>query len=996
MHRALVHCWWWIALLIGVVSMGLSPKPVMAQQHAYRQWTVDEGLPSNYVYRVAEDDAGYIWAATERGLARFDGYSWRSYGLADGLAGLDVYHLLRLPSGGLVVGGKGLPLIAIEGGALRPLKGQAAYLSEGQVYLMESFPPVASAAVGRDERKISALYSADSILASTHTSAGTHLPAYANTLFPSLSPEVAELLPITPPGSSAYAIAAPSSNASAAAYGPHGRPPFFLTQTAKARFSGPLVGVSTYVSVRDSVLQLYTPDTLTTIGSDGTVYRLGLGAFAQAFDVNTVMRSRAGDLWVATRAGGVVQVPRTWQDVRLLDATKGKAFEAVERLGTDVYVADDESDVYRYQTGQLRAVSGLEGLPSSRFKQLSLFGDGQHLLAIRYRRYFLVRDGQAWQWAVPLGGYQPPKSILSPPSFYVPENAGLIIGGGVPIVFGDGFALGGTDYLIHLGADSGRFLIKNESTQLVHQAWPKHPELLAAVGNCLVAVDQEGLLDTLVNIRSGQLTAVLPLGEHEFLLGTQAQGVLQVTLAPGQGSPKARHIGVAPDEQVNTLWRDETDGRVWAATYGGVYRFTQARQVDSTSWNVDLHLSRRSGLPTDEVYDLDAVGDSILIATGRGLVMVARDIKNTVPVYDSTLNVQINGLRVRGEARSLKQPSVQLSAGEDDLEFDFELLAPSLAGEIEYRVRLYPRDSVARGQRGRSVRFARLAPGDYELTIEAVTGDGLRYQLAEPLAINLPEPLWQRTWVRLLSLLLLLGGVGGAVALRERARTRRALDRQRRARQTSELQLEALRSQMNPHFIFNALGSIQYFIQSEAKDKADEYLGRFARLMRGFLDGSRRDLTTLDDELELLRQYIELERMRAENSFSYTISVAEYVSEQDPFPSMLLQPFVENAIIHGLATRTDGEAHLAIHISHGNSTTKVLITDNGQGIANSMRTQRRGHRSRATEITEARIKALRTAGIAEVQLGFRQNQPQHPTYPGTIVTLTIQLLHDDV
>jgi hypothetical protein len=150
-------------------------------------------------------------------------------------------------------------------------------------------------------------------------------------------------------------------------------------------------------------------------------------------------------------------------------------------------------------------------------------------------------------------------------------------------------------------------------------------------------------------------------------------------------------------------------------------------------------------------------------------------------------------------------------------------------------------------------------------------------------------------------------------------------------RQAVELEMQALRAQMNPHFIFNCLSSINRFIFKNDNKTASDYLTRFSRLIRMVLVNSQKKLITLEDELEMLHLYLDMERMRFKNGFDYSITTNNTIDAGAIFiPPLLLQPFCENAIWHGLMHK-DGLGHLNISITEANRFLNCTITDNGIG-----------------------------------------------------------------
>lgn len=148
-----------------------------------------------------------------------------------------------------------------------------------------------------------------------------------------------------------------------------------------------------------------------------------------------------------------------------------------------------------------------------------------------------------------------------------------------------------------------------------------------------------------------------------------------------------------------------------------------------------------------------------------------------------------------------------------------------------------------------------------------------------------------------------------------------------------ELELKALRGQMNPHFVHNSLNAIQYYIQQNDVETSEDYLAKFSKLMRQFFDFSRRKTVSVKDEISLLKNYLYIEKLRFEEKLEYLIEVDQKLdTDEEQIPSMILQPLVENAINHGLFHKK-GKGTLTIKfIKINENTFKVLIIDNGIGI----------------------------------------------------------------
>ena len=185
----------------------------------------------------------------------------------------------------------------------------------------------------------------------------------------------------------------------------------------------------------------------------------------------------------------------------------------------------------------------------------------------------------------------------------------------------------------------------------------------------------------------------------------------------------------------------------------------------------------------------------------------------------------------------------------------------------------------------------------------------------------------------------------------------------------AELELTALRSQMNPHFIFNALGSIQYFIQTQETEKADNYLSDFAMLMRKILESSKSKFITLKEEAELLRLYVGLEKIRFEEVFDYTLTIDPEIELDNPVPPMVIQPFVENAINHGIFNLKDRKGELNIYFKYlSDQKIQCVIEDNGIGRDASQRLKKSNHKSRGMEIVNERVNTINQLSEVKVSM----------------------------
>ncbi|MBK7762889.1 MAG: histidine kinase [Bacteroidetes bacterium] len=214
--------------------------------------------------------------------------------------------------------------------------------------------------------------------------------------------------------------------------------------------------------------------------------------------------------------------------------------------------------------------------------------------------------------------------------------------------------------------------------------------------------------------------------------------------------------------------------------------------------------------------------------------------------------------------------------------------------------------------------------------------------------------------------------------------------------QLTELEVKSLRSQMNPHFIFNSLNSIRNYIIKNEPHIASNYLAQFASLMRKILDASQQSYIYIDEEMEMLKLYLELELMRFSQRFEYSITLEPEIEQANyKIPSMVLQPFIENAIWHGLLNKENGHGVLSIHFKEfekDDNRIICVITDNGIGRAKSaeLKNSLKQHQSKGLQITGERLLRLSHGEIAQ-PIEFEDLHDENGEACGTKVTIHLPI-----
>jgi sensor histidine kinase YesM len=252
------------------------------------------------------------------------------------------------------------------------------------------------------------------------------------------------------------------------------------------------------------------------------------------------------------------------------------------------------------------------------------------------------------------------------------------------------------------------------------------------------------------------------------------------------------------------------------------------------------------------------------------------------------------------------------------------------------------------------------------LEVKAISPEGKESDMSYAIQFDIGFPIWKSWWF--IMLMIFMGIVFISTIFNQRLksiekRNNLELEKSIIEQELRSSQLASLKVQMNPHFIFNALNSIQDFILSNDKKQANNYLSKFARLMRKTLDLSNERSNLLSDELEVIQLYLELEAVRFEENFEYLMSVDKEINANEiSIPSMLIQPFVENAIKHGLLHKKGfKKLNICFKLSEDKNALVCEITDNGIGIEKSKMLNSENkinHRSFSTGATQKRLDLL--------------------------------------
>ncbi|MBL7713061.1 MAG: histidine kinase [Chitinophagaceae bacterium] len=465
-------------------------------------------------------------------------------------------------------------------------------------------------------------------------------------------------------------------------------------------------------------------------------------------------------------------------------------------------------------------------------------------------------------------------------------------------------------------------------------------------------------------------------------IGTTGNGVFKMALSSMQAQP----ISKVRARVISAIVIDKMQN-AWISTIGGLYQYHTGRDTAH-------YYSEDDGLLSNDFnFNAAAITPSGKVFLGAKTGLVFFDPQKIAHCEATSAKVMLTALLVNGKeaTKSLYgDSSIVLPYNENNFSIDFALLHFSPAKPFKYRYLLknYNNGWTYLPDRQNRAFYNKVPPGMYRFVVQAST-DGIHWYGQEHLDIVIRPAFWQMPVFRIGIIALLTLGIILLIRMRFVKAIRSERTQAKIEKQIAELELKALQAQMNPHFIFNTMNSIQHFILSHNEVEANNYLSRFARLMRLVLESSKNKYISLKAELESLSLYLSLEQLRFEDQFEYEIIVAEGIEpEQLMIPSLLIQPFVENAIKHGLAGKPSGGL---LRLSFDRKCSKagcirVCIEDNGIGRANAAKTG--SHTSRGIQLIEDRVKTYNLIENRKISIRFVDKENPEE---GTIVEIEIPL-----
>jgi len=469
-----------------------------------------------------------------------------------------------------------------------------------------------------------------------------------------------------------------------------------------------------------------------------------------------------------------------------------------------------------------------------------------------------------------------------------------------------------------------------------------------------------------------------------LLIATSGDGVM----VSRQDRPMAklgRGDGLLSD-MINACYADAENKRIWCATNRGVSIRDYEWRGDTFTVSSITNLTKMHGLPTNYISTITNLGDEVWVASDQSLASIPKtfyleaiappnvDIVSLIHedkrYYDSipVFAHDQNNLEVHYQAISLQRP--------EDKKF--------------YRYRLQPSsdpDEAWNYTNERGIWFKNLDAGDYRFEVSARSQNST-WSPPTVMAFRITPFFWDRLSVRIALLLILVLILALSISLYIRSIQRKnlkAIELTDLKFENHQLELASLRGQMNPHFTFNVLNSIQNLILKGDKWEANQLLTGFSKLIRSSLEYSRIDFIPIHKELTYLENYLQIEQKRDPDKFDFQLSVSNPSQVDDLYiPSLLVQPICENAVKHAFI---QVKGKLEVTVSQlSEDTVEVKVMDNGIGYFNAPEKRRATQTSMGLDIVRSRLEIFKQQGLkADVTIS-----PQNPTdQRGTVVTLIV-------
>lgn len=909
-----------------------------AQQ--FKNYTVDNGLPSSEVFQVVQDHKGFIWIATNQGVVRFDGYTFEQFTVLEGLPENTVLEIFDDYQNRIW---------------FVSLSGKLSWYKNDSIHIYSHNEAIKK--VKGQDYPIKKSFYVDSL-------ENVFLGIYRNGLFRIDSSGEAKKLT----SSRRHYPYIKKANESRVLYEFNKKPTRGVFYKESKKQEG-LIDFSHETKAFRAISCLHNGYLLFSVKNILYVIKDGRLHYTHKFEDSIIWLSTGADgfLWVGLLNEGALALPTVHTINPEHHVLKNNSISSVEMdFEGGYWFTTLENGVFYTPSLRIKTLTTKDGLHNDVVKQIAIkndtlwfASDQLSLFSFDFKklsehqffnsnRNLKNRYFEFWNDTAVVGYWQDGQHS----STYFIHNFQVVdeINGYYKFI-----SRLNKDTLMCL-RDRRRVFVTNEGE--IHKSHNQFSEIYSALKfekDSLWMGTDKGLFKT--NLRTWKTKSIY---RHNLLrqrinvlykdtadriwIGTKGAGLLYFV------NNKVKQVKMKnglPSNSINAIKRRGNE--LWLATNKGLSRLIIVE--DTLAKNEIVNISTGHGLVSNEVYDIELSKDKVIAATVDGISYfnTPEQIPNT-PVY-------ISKIRIQGNDTSLHN-HYNFEHDQNSIEITFTGINYQRNKSLRYRYKLRNIDKTWQTTEDRTIRFSSLSPGSYKFLVKAVNSYGRESAKAAQFSFTIKKPYYETIWFRIvviLGALLIVFLVFYAIfrlkinELRKRAEMEKQLNRYRQ---------QALSAQMNPHFIYNSLNSVQSYILRNERIESSEYLSRFGNLMRRMLNNSQKLTISLEEEIEALKLYVDMELMRFRNNFVFNIQIAGNILPERIFvPPMIIQPYVENAIHHGLRLK-DGDKKLDVIIDKTKKGIRIVIQDNGIGRKKAAELQKDKHKiykSYGTEITRKRL-----------------------------------------
>ncbi len=933
---------------------------VSAQQYNFINYTAQDGLAQSQVRDICEDEQGYLWVGTSGGLSQFNGIEFVNYSVDDGLPDNNIRKLYLSKKGKL--------WIATPKGV--------AYYSKGA---FTSFP-------FKDSYRINGIAE---FKGDIHFASNTGLIRFKNEEFDLLEND-----------STTYFLRTITNYKDSVLF--FGSTRGILTWDGEKMARFPLQGLDDDMSIRDIKIE---GDLLYFTSRDVGVVRCNLRngkCFRYPLDYNTALflNVHKNIVFGTSATSGAFMIKG--DEILYFSEENGlnaNNFKCLYRdTESNIWLGTDGQGLLKFSGTSVVTYTERDSLSSKLVLSISQNKNGTYTfgtydegvtkmrLPEKRTEYFSYPDKLVDNtiWSIELDASD---------NLWVGTSNGLTVLDDedeivTNLLMADGRKIRTILHLDNgqktiLGGDEGLAVIVGDSVNYLHDSlnvnklFAQGDKIYCGGFNGLYVFDKNGNFETLkrinlpaesVNTLTADKRGNLWIGTMNGLFVMNQQGIIYRFLLDELDYRSKWILGLI----------HSTTNSIWVSTMSGVYEIAESRK-DKRGYKINSFGSSEGF--SDEECNINALYEDnrgfIWVGTAGGLVKIDPSQNDELFDYDLP-KLHITGIRLFMETfdysdfpaeidETFNVPnSITLPHSKNYLTFDFIGINLKDPNAVQYEHRMIGvTEQWSPLSKSNEATYSFLPPGDYKFEVKAMNKSN-EWSVVKSIDVVIRPPFWKSWWFVSLSILV---GVG-IVILIFRARISALKQRQENEKLDMKnrllfLEQRSLNASMNRHFIFNSLNSIQYFINSSDKLSANRFLSNFAKLIRKNLDSSASTnfIVTLQEEIERIELYLALEKMRFSDKFQYEVIVSSSLdTESIEIPSMILQPFVENSIIHGVLS-LENEGHISIEIYEDLGEVIFVVQDNGIGIDYSLASKTKGvegdHESKGVEITNRRIELLR-------------------------------------